>query len=413
MARLAAALAVVALAQQPGHLETEGPPTFALRDGGETRRLSAVLDANWRWLHAADGYQNCFSGAWDTTLCPDAEACARACALEAVSADKYAETYGVRAGGEGWDLELSYVTGGNVGSRLYAVGAESYEPFRLIDKELAFDVDLSGLPCGLNAAVYLVAADLKGDLGRGANAAGFRYGTGYADAQCPVDLKFVRGAANLDFSRGACATEIDLLEANSRATSFTLHPCRGDTCDRAGAGLNPYREGFRTFYGPGMVVDTSRRFRVATSFRAAGSRLASVAQAFEQEGRGPLAPTANWSITSESIASQAARFGERSDFEAAGGWDSLTDALQTGMVLVLSIWDDAATGMRWLDSTFPPGATGEGAARGPCDGEDPSTLRERAAGARVRLGNFSVTELPSSPRECCACSPDGDASAAA
>ena len=379
------------LAQQPGHLEQEAAPALRLNEcdetGCQTLRLDAVLDANWRWLHAVDGYQSCFTGSsWDASICADADACASKCALEAVSTQKYATTYGVRALDDPrWDVELAYVTGGNVGSRLYAASKDSYHPFRLLGKEIAFDVDLSSLPCGLNAAVYLVAADLSGALG-GGNAAGFRYGTGYADAQCPKDLKFVRGRANLDFQASSCATEIDLFEANSRATSFTLHPCLDQQCDRSGAGINPYREGLRDLYGPGLKVDSSRPFRVLTSFRADGDRLVEVSQRFESGG----VVTEPLRVTSETIEAQASRFREKSEFDGAGGWASLTKALRDGMVLVLSIWDDAATGMRWLDSTFPPGASGEGATRGPCDGENPADLRSRAAAARVSFGNFTV-----------------------
>ena len=68
--------------------------------------------------------------------------------------------------------------------------------------------------------------------------AGASYGTGYCDAQCPHDLKFVNGEANCDEwagsdndvnaghgHYGSCCVEMDIWEANSQATAYTPHPC--------------------------------------------------------------------------------------------------------------------------------------------------------------------------------------------
>merc|ERR1711935_828738 len=80
--------------------------------------------------------------------------------------------------------------------------------------------------------------------------AGAKYGTGYCDAQCPHDMKWIHGRANivdwvpseLDDNAGTgkygtCCTEIDLWEANKHATAFTMHACdhqdyrcSGDAC---------------------------------------------------------------------------------------------------------------------------------------------------------------------------------------
>merc|ERR1712182_202746 len=56
---------------------------------------------------------------------------------------------------------------------------------------------MSGTECGLNGAIYLVEMDPKGDKGVGTNEAGAEYGTGYCDAQCPRDLKWIKGKANI------------------------------------------------------------------------------------------------------------------------------------------------------------------------------------------------------------------------
>ena len=71
----------------------------------------------------------------------------------------------------------------------------TYEMFKLApDLEFTFDVDLSNLPCGLNGALYFVSMDADGGMKKySGNKAGAKYGTGYCDAQCPRDLKFING----------------------------------------------------------------------------------------------------------------------------------------------------------------------------------------------------------------------------
>ena len=60
---------------------------------------------------------------------------------------------------------------------------------------------------------------------------GAPYGTGYCDAQCPHDAKWINGEANCnDWSDGlghygSCCQELDIWEANSISTAYTNHPC--------------------------------------------------------------------------------------------------------------------------------------------------------------------------------------------
>lgn len=73
-------------------------------------------------------------------------------------------------------------------------GDEEYEMFHLKNREFTFDVDVSNLPCGLNGALYFVEMDEDGGLSEyDGNKAGAKYGTGYCDAQCPQDIKFING----------------------------------------------------------------------------------------------------------------------------------------------------------------------------------------------------------------------------
>ena len=110
----------------------------------------------------------------------------------------YHNTYGVISSGN--SLRLNLVTNSNVGSRLYLLDSENeYKLFKLKNREFTFDVDVSKLPCGLNGALYFVEMDGDGGMSKyPGNKAGAKYGTGYCDAQCPRDIKFINGEANCE-----------------------------------------------------------------------------------------------------------------------------------------------------------------------------------------------------------------------
>ena len=61
-------------------------------------------------------------------------------------------------------------------------------------------------------------------------------------------------------------------------------------------------------------------------------------------------------------------FGDENQFEAKGGLKTMGVAFEAGMVLVLSLWDDYAVNMLWLDSDYPTTAdpSTPGIARGNC-----------------------------------------------
>ena len=59
---------------------------------------------------------------------------------------------------------------------------------------IVLQVDMSQLPCGLNGVLYCVQMDSDGGVASfSTNGAGAKYGTGYCDAKCPQDLKFIDG----------------------------------------------------------------------------------------------------------------------------------------------------------------------------------------------------------------------------
>lgn len=196
-----------ARAQQAGTLTTETHPPLTVSQctssGCTTSQQSIVIDANWRWLHTKTGYTNCYTGnTWNATICPDGVTCAANCALDGAD---YSSTYGITTSGNA--LKLDFVTTGtntNVGSRTYLMAAGStteYQILKLMGQEFTFDVDVSNLPCGLNGALYFSEMDADGGMAKyPTNLAGAKYGTGYCDAQCPQDIKFINGIVTSRYS---------------------------------------------------------------------------------------------------------------------------------------------------------------------------------------------------------------------
>ena len=196
------------LAQQPGTQKHNAHPPLQISEctsagNCKTQDSAVVVDSNWMWVHKKGTYTNCYEGnQWDKALCPDPKTCAQNCALDAGSVAEYQSTYGISTTGNA--LRLNYVTKGqggasNVGSRTFLMeDGQHYKMFKLKNQEFTFDVDVSKLPCGLNGALYFVEMDADGGMSKyPGNKAGAQFGTGYCDAQCPHDIKFINGEANL------------------------------------------------------------------------------------------------------------------------------------------------------------------------------------------------------------------------
>jgi cellulose 1,4-beta-cellobiosidase len=402
--------------------------------GCSAEQGAVTLDANWRWIHDHSGYENCFTdGNWSEHFCPDAQTCASRCALEGVDTEGYSKTYGIDAIPGG--VELKFTTeGGNVGSRIYLTdGDESYKVFKLKNREFTVDVDVASLACGLNGALYFVEMDAAGGKGVGNNEAGAKFGTGYCDAQCPNDVKWMDGEANVDGQHGMCCFEMDIWEANRMATAFTPHPCSvngayrctgtecGDgakgerymgVCDKDGCDFNAFRMGDQRYYGagPGFAVDTTKPMTVVTQFLTTDGTdqgdLAEIRRFYVQDGRvithtnSTIPGVQGNSITDEFCSAQKMAFQDFDHHRVHGGLKKMGEALDRGLVLALSLWDDGATEMRWLDSCFPaeeePGSR-LGVTRGPCDGStsNPKHLRTHEASATVKYTNIRYGEIGS------------------
>lgn len=226
------------------------------------------------------------------------------------------ESYGVVTAND--SVSANYFTrfdfSHNVGSRLFLLNSMyKYQTFTLLNNELAFDVNLSTVGCGINSALYFVPMDPDGGLARyPTNNAGAEYGTGYCDTDCTMGLKFVGGKANVEGwmpsptddsagkgTRGSCCPQFTVWNSNAHSFAMSSHICphtntntngsficEGENCGFAahgpssnwprypagcnpwsmGCSYNPYQMGNTDFYGKGKKVDTARKFTYVIPF---------------------------------------------------------------------------------------------------------------------------------------------------
>jgi len=413
--------------------------------GCKKHTTGLVIDSNWRWTHVAGETTNCYTGnLWDPALCPDEETCSKNCVIE--GADKeYEGTYGVKTKKD--EVSLQFVTQGpyttNVGSRLYMMDndGENYKMFHLKNREFTFTVDDSEVDCGLNGALYFV--QMQKDGGKSAymkynEVAGAKFGTGYCDAQCPHDMKWISGRANmLDWvpsevdenagtgKYGTCCTEIDLWEANRESMALTMHACDhqnyrchgkpcGDNgedrfsgvCDKNGCDIQHTRltDESQRFYGPGhkYTIDTKKPITVTTQFithdNTDSGKLSEVRQFYTQNGVTTHHPKYKVngkhhdSITDEFCEDWVSVTKDGTNFLEKGGLKAVGDAFEEGVVLVVSLWDDHYANMLWLDSTYPitADASVPGAVRGSCPLTSgvPSDIEKSLANATVKYSDI-------------------------
>ncbi|KAK3331984.1 glycoside hydrolase [Cercophora scortea] len=440
------ALLGMAVAQQVGTQTTETHPKMTWQKCSSSGSCTSVsgevtIDSNWRWVHEKSGYTNCYDGnKWNATICKDAKSCSANCAVDGAD---YAKTYGASTSGNA--LTLKFVTKGdyatNIGSRLYLMAsATKYQMFTLLGNEFTFDVDVSKLGCGLNGALYFVSMDEDGGLSKySGNKAGAKYGTGYCDAQCPRDLKFINGEANSAQWKessndpnagvgqyGSCCTEMDIWEANSISTAYTPHPCttlgqhrcEGDgcggtysdtryagTCDPDGCDFNSYRQGVKDFYAPGGTVDTTKKMTVVTQFIKGSSGLSEIKRFYVQNGKvipnseSTIDGNPGNSITPDFCKTQKIAFGDTDTFNDKGGFAQFSKGIEKPMVLVMSLWDDHYSNMLWLDSTFPVDASADapGKGRGSCETSSgvPTDVESAQASNQVIYSNIKFGPIGS------------------
>ncbi|TPX47517.1 hypothetical protein SeMB42_g02264 [Synchytrium endobioticum] len=280
--------------------------------------------------------------------------------------------YGVNV--QGSAVTQAYVTrrpgySNNVGSRVYLLYTpNSYAMFPLLNAEFTFDIDVSAVPCGLNAALYFVS--MKEDGSGGLQPAGGQKnsagrGTGYCDA-------------------GGSATpcvEMDIWEGNSISTSTTAHPCKGGTCEQCH--YNPFREKFTSFYGPGKTVDSTKKITVITQFITSDGTdkgsLTEIKRLYIQNGK--IIP--NPSSIDDKFCSTP-QFG---NFKNLGGLKAMDEALRNKMVLSIALWDDPVKHLAWLD--------GPGAGTCPDGVSQPQSIQAETPNAHAVYENIRYGEIGS------------------
>jgi cellulase len=301
---------------------------------------------------------------------------------------------GVSVNGDSFTLHQYTQNNGatsNASPRVYLLGSDGdYEMLQLLGQELRFDVDVSTLVCGENGALYL--SEMQATGGRNQyNPGGASYGSGYCDAQCPVQT-WINGTLNTN-GIGACCNEMDIWEANANATALTPHPCEGQTCDKGGCGFNPYAQGVTGYYGNGGTVDTLKPMTVITQFytsdNTTSGTLTQIRRLYIQNGK----VIQNAVSTSTGLNSITAEWCSSSDSSAAslGGLTTMGQALGRGMVLIFSIWNDGGQFMNWLDS----------GSNGPCSSTagNPSLIESQTPGTYATFSNIRWGDIGSTFQE--------------
>ena len=133
-----------------------------------------------------------------------------------------------------------------------------YEHLHLIGKSLSFTIDLSGVRCGCNAAVYLVQMGVPAE-----------GSAGYCDIQ------------GFDTDEFEACTEVDVVEGNQKALQATLHTAQGKgengICNQDGCAGNWGRYDEETAENYGLAntkgvaahtIDSAEPMHVKASVRA-------------------------------------------------------------------------------------------------------------------------------------------------
>lgn len=207
---------------------------------------------------------------------------------------------------------------------------------------------------------------------------------------------------------GVCCNELDIWEANGRATQFAPHTCNqtglylcdpeigecGDAgvCDKSGCSMNPYKMGYPEYYGPGYTVDTTRPFSVVTQFHADENNvLTSYTRLYVQDGVVIEMPSVSVNGVQQNDMDDAYCTANSADeYMALGATSGMGESLDRGMVLIFSLWWDNSTYMEWLDQTS--------SGSGPCNATEgsPAVIEQiqpdtQVTFSKIRWGDIGST----------------------
>ncbi len=270
---------------------------------------------------------------------------------------------------------------------------------------------MSPTSAAVSAVLYFVSMDADGGLSKfSSNKAGAKYGTGYCDAQCPRDIKFINGEANVDgwnpsnkrrqrAAYGTCCSEMDIWEANNMATAYTppplhdasdqIYAASGDraavaptaasrytgVCDPDGCDFNSYRMGDKDASTASARPSTlPRRSTVVTQFlKDAAGELSEIKRFYVQDGH--IIPNSEVqdrrrpgnSITQEWCDARVNAFTDFDDFNRKGWYGPDGQGPRQAHGLVMSIWDDHAAQHALARLDLPrQGTKALGSERGAC-----------------------------------------------
>merc|ERR1719498_985590 len=141
-------------------------------------------------------------------------------------------------------------------------------------------------------------------------------------------------------------------------------------CDKNGCDIQPHRLGVHNFFGPGsdFQIDSTQPVQVTTQF-----------------------------ITDDVCNDWVATTQDGTNFEQKGGLGAIEKAIDAGVVLVMSLWDDHYANVLWLDSTYPVDSTDPGALRGYCstDSGVPKDVESAQANAHVIFSDIKFGPIGS------------------
>ena len=224
---------------------------------------------------------------------------------------------------------------------------------------------------------------------------------------------------------------MDIWEANAISEAFVAHSCAvgqqtrcegvdcGDTakgerfkgvCDKNGCDFQTYRLGNTSFWGSGsgFAIDTTRKMTVVTQFitvDGTDSGVLKEIRRFYKQGDTVIQTPALAvggsgsynSLSTDYCTAEAKLFNDGTNFLQKGGMSSMDAAMEKGMVLVMSLWDDHEANMLWLDSTYPVNGTKPGDARGTCPTTSgvPKDVEQKYPSSHVTYSNIRFGEIGS------------------
>ncbi|KAJ7796411.1 glycosyl hydrolase family 7-domain-containing protein [Mycena olivaceomarginata] len=152
------------------------------------------------------------------------------------------------------------------------------------------------------------------------------------------------------------------------------------------------------FYGPGPPSTRSRKSPSSPNLSVPS--ITSIKRFYVQNGK--VIPNSNSNIAVSALLKRPA-FGDTNTFASMGGLAGMSEAAAAGMVLVMSIWDDYAADMLWLDAPYPPtkAASTPGVTRGTCSASSgvPSQVESASPNAQVIYSTSSSDPSAESARD--------------